>query len=150
MDEQLENRLAKAVERLTRASQGTEAERDRTRRQARERVLAELPRLEARIVDAMGEVNDTLAEAGMALHLAKSNHTPVAEAVYTLGVTGLPHQEPVLVLIAEGQGRVRAMLERDNHRALLETIDIFELDKSRLASLFVTLLEAHAGAPPRE
>ena len=143
MDEELENRLARIVERLSRPPHG-EADLDRARRLARERVLGELPRLEARIVDVMAEINDTLGSAGMSLHLAKSNRTPVAEAVYTIGVSGLPQAEPVLVLIAEGQGRVRAMLERDHHRTLMETVDIFELEKNRIASLALSLLEAHA------
>lgn len=145
MDEELENRLARVVERLRRSPHGPETDRDRSRRQARERVLAELPRLELRIVLVLGEFNDTLAATDMALRLTKSNHTPVAEAVYTIGVSGLSDAEPVLVLIAEGQGRVRAMLERDHHRALVETVEIFDLDKARLAGLALILLEAHAG-----
>ena len=145
MDEELENRLARVVERLRRARQGPETDRDRSRRQARERVLAELPRLESRIASVLAEFNDTLAATDVALRLTKSNHTPVAEAVYTIGANGLPDAEPVLVLIAESQGRVRAMLERDHHRALVETVEIFDLDKARLAGLALILLEAHAG-----
>ncbi|HEY1926955.1 MAG TPA: hypothetical protein VGG92_05780 [Caulobacteraceae bacterium] len=145
MDEELENRLAKVVERLLRSPQGPETERDRARRQTRERVLAELPRLESRIISVMAEFNDTLAATDMGLRMTKSNHTPVAEAVYTVEASGLAGAEPVLVLIAEAQGRVRAMLERDHHRALVDTVDIFDLDKARLAGLVLTMLEAHAG-----
>ncbi|HEY2048916.1 MAG TPA: hypothetical protein VGH03_06210 [Caulobacteraceae bacterium] len=144
MDEEFEKKLANVVERLRRSQAEGEADRDRDRRKARERVLAELPRLESRIRAVMAEINDTLALENMSLRLATSNHSPVAEAVYTISVTGLPYPEPVLMLIAEGQGRVRAMLERDHHRALVESIDVFELDKAKLAHLVLALLEAHA------
>jgi hypothetical protein len=144
MDEEFEKKLASVVERLRRSQGEDGAGRDRDRRKARERVLAELPRLEARIRAVMAEINDTLATEGMALRLATSNHSPVAEAVYTINVTGVPYPEPILVLIAEGQGRVRAMLERDHHRALLESVDAFDLDKAKLAHLVLALLEAHA------
>ncbi|MBV8682714.1 MAG: hypothetical protein JO111_07560 [Caulobacteraceae bacterium] len=146
MDEELEKRLASVVDRLQRSPRGAETELDRNRRRARERLLSELPRLEARLLDVLAELNDALALANMALRLTKASHTPVAEAVYTVGLSGVREPEPVLVLIVEGLGRVRAMLERDHHRSLVETIDIFDLDKNQLSSLALTLLEAHASA----
>lgn len=143
MDKDIEKRLSKVIERLRIARPGPETDRERDRRLARERVLSELPYLSARIDDVVAEINDTLNEAGTPLRLVKANHTPFAQAIYSVSIAGTPGFEPVLVVVVDGEGRARAMLERDHHRALLETVDIFDLDKTRLASLAITLLEAH-------
>jgi hypothetical protein len=143
MDKELEKRLADVVERLRNLPTPPEPDRDKARRQAREKVLAELPRLMGRIGDVVAEINDGLAEAGMALRLTMSDNTPLAEAVYSLRMTGAPNFEPVLMLIVDGEGRARALLERDHHRALLSTVSIFDLDKAILANLTLTLLESH-------
>lgn len=142
MDEKLEKRLATVFERLRTAPAPPETDRNKIRREARERVLAELPRLVGRIRNTVGEINEALTEGGMALRLATSDQELLADAIYSLRVTGAPSFEPVLILIVDGEGRARAMLERDHHRALLLTVSVFDLDKATLADLVVTLLEA--------
>jgi hypothetical protein len=141
---EFEKRLARIVDRLRNAPEPPENPRERERRHARERVLTELPRLAARIGATLAEINDGLADAGMALRLLATDRTPLAEAVYTLGVSGAADFQPVLIIIIDVGGRARVMLERDHHRALLLPTTVFELDKERLADVMLTLLEAHA------
>jgi hypothetical protein len=143
MDKEHEQRLARVIERLRTAHHGSESERERDRRLARERVLAELPHLSGRIDDTVAEINDTLNEAGATLRLVKTNHTPVAQAIYSVSIAGAPNFEPVLVLVVDGEGRARAMLERDHHRSLMETLSVYDLDKAKLADFALSLLESH-------
>jgi hypothetical protein len=147
MDAALERRLARIVERLRTSPPTSESDRERERRLGRERVLAELPRLAARIRATVDEINDSLAEAGAALRLAAPDHTPASEALFKLTLSGASEFDPTLELFVDGEGRARGLLERDNRRSLLLATTVFELGKGALADLMLTLLEAHSHRP---
>jgi hypothetical protein len=147
MDAASERRLARIVERLRTSPPTSESDRERERRLGRERVLAELPRLAARIRVTVEEINDSLAEAGAALRLAASERGPASEALFKLTLLGASEFDPVLELFVDGEGRARGLLERDRSRTLLLATTVFELGKDALADLMLTLLEAYHHHP---
>lgn len=139
MDREIDARLARIVAR--RMAPIADGDVDQERRRARERVLAELPRLLARLTETIAELNDALGEADILLRLTAREHLPTSEAVYLVRVEGASEWEPTLSLNVDFSGMARALIERDHRRELVLSCSVFELDRPRIADLIVTLLE---------
>jgi hypothetical protein len=141
MEPDQEARLARIVARHAPAAASGFDDPDDVRRRARNRVLAELPRLVARIADIVAEINDVLSGTGITLSVVASEHSPASEAVFTVQVSSAPEREPTLRLNVDFAGCVTALIERDSDRATALTSNVFDLDKPHLGDLMLVLLE---------
>jgi hypothetical protein len=145
MDSDLDRRISGILarrERETAAVVGSENQPDRDRRAAHDRVIAELPRLAAKICGAVAELNDRIAEGAIRIKFDIADHTPSAEALYTFSVMGRDREGPVLTMSVDYTGKTRSIMRGDEARSLLEADDIFSIDRSHLMNLLVALLEA--------
>jgi hypothetical protein len=144
VEKDIERRLEEVIERR-RAELSTEADDDAShaRRLAHNRLLVELPRVSARIASAVGMLNDRLYDAELSLKVDLADHTPIAEAIYTLTVVGASEHGPSLVMTVDYTGTIRCMLKSDGTRTLVGSYTVHTLDSAHLTDMLVTLLEAH-------
>ena len=146
MEEDIERRLEKVIERR-RAELSTLAQAhddaSLARRLAHNRLLVELPRVSARIASTVGVLNDRLYVAELSLKVDLADHTPIAEAIYTVSIVAADEAGPALVLTVDYTGSVRCMLQRDGRRTLVGSYTVHTLDSVRLTEMLVSLLEAH-------
>ena len=146
MEEDIEHRLEKVIERR-RAELSTleEAHDDASlaRRLAHNRLLVELPRVSARIAGTVGLLNDRLYDVELSLKVDLADHTPIAEAIYTVSMAGADEARPSLVLTVDYTGSVRCMLQRDGRRTPVGSYTVHTLDSVHLMEMLVSLLEAH-------
>ena len=144
MEKDIERRLEKVIERR-RAELSAEAGDDAShaRRLAHNRLLVELPRVSARIASVIGMLNDRLYDAELSLKVDLADHTPIAEAIYTVTLVGAGEHGPSLVMTVDYTGSVRCMLKRDDHRTLVGSYTVHTLDTVHLTEMLVSLLEAH-------
>jgi len=146
VEEDIERRLEKVIERR-RAELSTLAQAhddaSLARRLAHNRLLVELPRVSARIASTVGVLNDRLYVAELSLKVDLADHTPIAEAIYTVSIVAADEAGPALVLTVDYTGSVRCMLQRDGRRTLVGSYTVHTLDSVRLTEMLVSLLEAH-------
>jgi hypothetical protein len=144
MDSDLDRRIARVLAERERERAATHAsEPDRERREARQRAIAELPKLESKLAGAVAELNDVLSRSGLAVRFERAKHTPSAEAIFTCGVLGRGQAGPVLVMSVDFTGRISTVLRTGDHSSHLETVDIFSIERESLMDLLIALLEAH-------
>ena len=145
MDATVSQRISRIIEARLSQPEPASFERaiDHDRRIARENVLRELPKLEARFTRTIAELNDNLAEGSIRIALEISGHQPIAEATYNLRIGGAPQEAPTLSLGVDWTGAVRAMMHDGPKRTLLATHSVFEMDKARISDLALRLLEAY-------
>lgn len=144
MDSDRNRRIARVLAERERERAVTQASQpDRERREARERVIAEMPSLETKLAGAVDELNDQLSPSGLAVKFETRRHTPSAEAVYTCSLMGREGPGPMLVLSVDFTGRLNSVLRAGDHSSRLQTTDIFSLKREDLIDLLVALLEAH-------
>jgi hypothetical protein len=115
----------------------------RARRLAHVRLMAELPRVSARIANAVALLNDRLSDYELALQVDIADHTPFAEAKHTVRVVGAREEEPSLVITIDHTGVIRFLLKNGDRRALLGTDTVGSLHSAHVMDMLVTLLEAH-------
>jgi hypothetical protein len=146
VEKDIEQRLEAIIERR-RAELSAEAtgrdDASHARRLAHNRLLVELPRTSARIASAVGLLNDRLYDTELSLKVDLADHTPIAEAIYTVSIVGVGEAEPTLVMTVDYTGSVRCMLKRDDHRTLVGSYTVHTLDTVHLMEMLVSLLEAH-------
>ena len=146
MEEDIEYRLEKVIERRRTELSGLKHPADdpsHARRQAHNRLLVELPRVSARIASAVGLLNDRLYESELSLKVDLADHTPIAEAIYTVSVIGADEPEPALIITVDYTGSVRCMFRSDDKRTLVGSYTFQTLDTAHLMDMLVSLLEAH-------
>jgi hypothetical protein len=145
MEKDIEQRLAKIIERRRAELSTMEAHDDAShaRRLAHNRLLVELPRVSARIATAVGLLNDRLYESELSLKVDLADHTPIAEAIYTVSLTSADEGRPSLVMTVDHTGSVRCILRSGGKRTLIGSFSVHTLDSARLMELLVTLLEAN-------
>ena len=146
MEEDIEHRLEKVIERRRVELSALEEAHDdasNSRRLAHYRLLVELPRVSGRIASAVGLLNDRLYDAELSLKVGLADHTPIAEAIYTVSIVGADDARPALVLTVDYTGSVRCMLQRDGRRTLVGSYTVHTLDSVHLTEMLVSLLEAH-------
>ena len=145
MDSSQDDRLARIVER-SRAQRARE-DRDepgaeRERRLARERVVAELPRLVSRLTQAVEALNDRLAGEGIIIALRSAEHRAASEAGYTLALAEDGQSDPHLFVSIGWNGEAHAVLCGAQGRSPVLQASVFDLDAAALTGLLLTLLEA--------
>ncbi len=146
MESDIENRLTGFIERRRAAllEEGTSDDNpSHARRLAHNRLLVDLARVSARIATAVGLLNDRLYDADISLKVDLADHTPVAEAIYTVTVVGTDEHTLSLVITADYTGSVRCILKKDGNRTLVGSYKVQTLDSPHLMEMLVTLLEAH-------
>ncbi len=145
MDVKREERIARIIERR-RAALATfddaSDHHDQDRHLAHERVLAELPRFLTKISGAVLELNDQISDAHVGVRLKALEHTPSAEAIYVLSVVPALGEVPVLVLNIDYTGKLNALLEAKGVRKLIKTSSVFQIDRSEIVDLLLSLMEA--------
>ena len=146
MEKDIERRLEGVIERRHAELSAVEKADDdasHARRLAHNRLLVELPRVSARVASAVGMLNDRLYDAELSLKVELADHTPIAEAIYTIEVVGADDPWPVLVITVDYTGSVRCMIKSDGKRALVGSYTVQTLDTVHLMDMLVSLLEAH-------
>jgi hypothetical protein len=146
VNKDVERRLEQVIERRRAELSETAAERDdgsRARRLAHAKLVLELPRVSARISGAVALLNDRLFDSELALEIERANHTPIAEAIYTVGVIGARREDPSLMITIDHTGAIRCILKDDGHRTVLGSYTVQSLDSAHLMDMLVTLLETH-------
>jgi hypothetical protein len=148
LEKNLEDRLSGVLARIKARSFDAEAPSgDRERRQARARVLDEIPRLLAKISSGIAELNDRLGEDNVWITLAVAERTPSTEAIFTLGVEGWAASGVDLILNVDYAGRLTMMLTRDGQRSLIKTSTVFDADRAQILEALIELLEAQFSHP---
>src|ERR1700677_952763 len=150
MDPAVDERLSRILERRRqeKAAVGPPQDHpDYERRLARNRVIAELPRLAAKISDAAAELNKIISEEDLWIKIEIEDRTPSAEAYYNIGVIGRDEDGPTLSLIIDYQGNIRSMLRSRDNRSLLGTSSIFSIERPELMAQLVSLLEVQYQSP---
>jgi hypothetical protein len=146
VEEDIEHRLEAVIERRRQELLALEEAPDdasNSRRLAHNRLLVEMPRVSARIAGAVGLLNDRLYDAELSLKVDLADHTPIAEAIYTVSIVGADPARPALVLTVDYTGYVRCMLQRNGRRTLVGSYTVHTLDTVHLMEMLVSLLEAH-------
>ncbi len=146
MERDIERRLEEVIRRRSVELSALDTSHDdatRARRLAHGRLLVELPRVSARVASAVGLLNDRLYDSELSLKVDLSDHTPIAEAIYTISIVGGGEEQPSLVMTVDYTGSVRCMLKSDDHRTLLGSFTVQTLDSVHLTEMLVSLLEAH-------
>ena len=147
MERDIEHRLEEVIERRRAelSALAVEAHDDvsHARRLAHNRLLVELPRVSGRIASAVGLVNDRLYDVELSLKVDLADHTPIAEAIYTISIVGADEARPALILTVDYTGSVRCMLQRDGRRTLVGSYTVQTLDSVHLMEMLVSLVEAH-------
>jgi hypothetical protein len=146
VERDIERRLEAVIERRRvelSALEKSDDDASRARRLAHNRLLVELPRVAARIASVVGLLNDRLFDSELSLKVDLADHTPIAEALYTISLVGGGEEEPSLVMTVDYTGSVRCMLKSDDHRTLLGSYTVQTLDTAHLMEMLVSLLEAH-------
>ena len=147
MERDIERRLEEVIERrrmeLSAVESSDSNDASRAHRLAHNRLLVELPRVSARVAGAVGLLNDRLYDLELSLKVNLADHTPIAEAIYTIGLVGGGEEQPSLVMTVDYMGSVRCMLKSDDHRTLVGSYTVQTLDSVHLMDMLVSLLEAH-------
>src|SRR5208283_990328 len=135
MEPALAQRIAQLIARYhrERALPGSPADQsDRERRQARDRVVAELHRFASMIASTVEELNDRISETGMRVKFETADQLPSAEAVYTFTVVGLDRDGPLLTVSIDYKGALRGILHNHEARSLVLSSTVFELGEAEL------------------
>lgn len=146
MEKDIEQRIQEIIERRRTELSALERAPDdlsHARRLAHNRLLVELPRLSARIASVVGLLNDRLYDSELSLKVDLADHTPIAEAIYTVDVIGVDEPGPALVITVDYTGSVRCMFKNDGKRTLVGSYTVQTLDTVHLMDMLVSLLEAH-------
>jgi hypothetical protein len=146
VERDIERRLEEVIERRRAelsAMDTADNQASHARRLAHNRLLIELPRVAARIASVVGLLNDRLFDSELSLKVDLADHTPIAEALYTISLVGRAEEQPSLVMTVDYTGSVRCMLKSDDHRMLLGSYTVQTLDSVHLMEMLVSLLEAH-------
>lgn len=146
MDEHIEKRLASVLERRRETQSHDKVDVDdpsHARRLAHNRLIVELPRVSAKITSVVALLNDRLYDAGLWLKVDLADHTPIAEAIYTISVCGSDRETPSLVMTIDYTGSIRCMLKNNGTRTLVRSYAALAMDSEHIMDMIVTLLEAH-------
>ena len=146
VEDDLEHRLRGVINRRRTELSGAGMECDEAghaRRLAHNRLIHELPRVSAKIARAIAELNDRLYDSEICLKVVTAEHTPIAEAIYTIGILGSDNQGPGLIITIDYAGSIRCMLKNAEVRTLVGSYTLLTLDHRHLIDMLVTLLEAH-------
>jgi hypothetical protein len=146
VERDIEQRLQEIIDRRRTELSAVERAPDdlsHARRLAHNRLLVELPRLSARIASVVGLLNDRLYDSELSLKVDLADHTPIAEAIYTVDVIGVDDPGPALVITVDYTGSVRCMFKNEGKRTLVGSYTVQTLDTGHLMDLLVSLLETH-------
>lgn len=146
MENDLEHRLLRVINHrrseLARAAIGDD-EAGHARRLAHNRLVLELPRVSAKIASAVAELNDRLYDSEMWLKVDIADHTPIAEAIYTIRLFPLEKEAPSLMITIDYTGSIRCMLKNDGARTLVGSYTVLTLEHRHVIDMLVTLMESH-------
>lgn len=99
--------------------------------------------MSASIAGTVALLNDRLSEAELALKIERADHSPIAEAIYTVSVAGAREATPSLIMTVDYTGAIWCMLKDNGRRTILGSYTVQSLDSAHLLDMLVTLLEAH-------
>jgi hypothetical protein len=140
----LDNIIARRQAEMLSMSPATDSE-GLARRIGHMRIVAELPRLSAKIASAVAILNDRLSDVDLWLKVDLVHHTPAAEALYTISLASLSDQPPSLTITVDGSGRLRGLLRNGQTTSLVGSSTVFSADASFVMEMLVRLLETHYG-----
>jgi hypothetical protein len=139
MDGEPSARLERVIE--ARRRQLSEQQAHRSHRAERDRIVAEIPRLLAKLTGAVGEINDQLSETDVVLALTPHDRQYAAESSFRVGITDQDSTDAYLDIAIERSGRVHALIGRDGHKRGLAEADLFSVSRETMIDWLVDLLE---------
>ncbi len=142
MDSQINERLRCVADRVRvqKGQDGRTSSKSLEKRQARARILAELPRLLTRVTACVSEINERLEDDRVWLTVSVADRTPTTEAVLTVRVED-EDSGPELVFNVNYTGTLTVLLVKHLDRSLIKTSDVFQANMPFLLDLLLLLLE---------
>ena len=120
-----------------------EGQLERQRREARDRVVNELPHVAAKITRTVEELNDLLSDNSIVLSVTSAAHQTAVEALYTISVADRFQDGPSLRLSVDYHGTVCALISYTQNQSLLAKTTVFDMDREWLMNLLLSLLETY-------
>ncbi|MGZ3369527.1 MAG: hypothetical protein ACXWK1_11445 [Caulobacteraceae bacterium] len=142
MDQALEQRIGKVLERRQRERQVEESAELNALRAAHERVVSEIPAALARLSGAIAEINDAVENSGIHLKLEAAEQPYTIEASFHVSLW--PAEDRGLVFNVSHDGKLIALLATRQSRVRLNSRDIRLADRPFFLDALVSLLEAAA------
>ena len=142
MDQALEKRIGKVLERRQRDRQASEAGELEALQAAHDRVVSEIPGALSRLSGAIAEINDAIAGGGIRLKLEAVDEPYTIEASFHVSLW--PADDRALVFNVGHDGTLIALLSTRQSRVRLSSCDIWHADRRFLLDALVSLLEAAA------
>ncbi len=143
MEQALEDRISKALERRERDRQTideVESAELRELRAAHDRVVAEIPGALERLSGAIDEMNDAVSESGVHFSLSTVDELHTIEASFH--VTVWPSEDRELVFNVSHDGKLIVLLGTRQSRVRTNARDIRHADRAFFLDALVSLLEA--------
>jgi hypothetical protein len=142
VDSQINERLRCVADRVRvqKGQDGRTSSKSLEKRQARARILAELPRLLTRVTACVSEINERLEDDRVWLTVSVADRTPTTEAVLTVRVED-EDSGPELVFNVNYTGTLTVLLVKHLDRSLIKTSDVFQANMPFLLDLLLLLLE---------
>lgn len=145
MDQALQERIHKALERSARDRQAldeTQSPELRQLRAAHDRVVAAIPGALARLSSAIDEMNDMVSEGGVRFSLVPVDELHTIEASFHVAIW--PSQDRELVFNVNHDGKLIVLLGAGQARVRTNTRDIHQADRAFFLDALVSFLEAAA------
>jgi hypothetical protein len=147
MDQALQERIHKVLERRERERQATaalEGDEFRMAREAHERIVSEIPAALARLKAAVDEVNDAVSDSDLRLIQDGVEQPFTIEASFQVSIWPDDDRHLALMFNVSHDGKLIALLCNRQSRVRLNTCDIWAADRRFFQDALVSLLEAAA------
>ncbi|HEY4030361.1 MAG TPA: hypothetical protein VGM25_08455 [Caulobacteraceae bacterium] len=142
MDQGLEQRINKVLERRRQDHQEQVSLELQALRAAHDRVVSEIPGALARLSSAIAEINDAVDGSGIHLRLDPVDEPYTIEASFHVSLW--PTEDRGLVFNVSHDGKLIALLSTRQSRVRLNSRDIWLADRPFFLDTLVSLLEAGA------
>jgi hypothetical protein len=142
MDQALEQRIGKVLERRRRDRQANESGELQRLRAAHDRVISEIPGTLARLSSAIAEINDAVDGSDIRLRLEPVEQPYTIEASFNVCLW--PAEDRGLIFNVSHDGKLIALLSTRQSRVRLNSLDIGHADRRFFLDALVSLLEAAA------
>ena len=142
MDQALEQRIGKVLERPERDRQSVEDGELQALRAAHDRVVSEIPGALARLSSAIAEINDAVSGSDIHFKLEAVDEPYTIEASFHVALW--PGENRGLVFNVSHDGKLIALLSTHQSRLRLNSRDIWLADRRFFLDALVSLLEAAA------